>query len=103
MAKPKHFYYKFERIPALNNEPIRVSVSKHVTVDGPAESTYDVYGGGDSDLLCDCPSSRYRAVGGRCKHVEWTEEWIGLQERTSGQTQFYFSTEDERFIPITNH
>jgi hypothetical protein len=108
MAKPRHFFYRFEDIPPLNKETVRVQVTKHLHESGDEspQSTYEVWGSpdqedGDGRLVCDCPSSQYRAVHGRCKHVEWVEELIEMRTETFGQ-QFYYSTELEGWIKQEN-
>jgi len=109
MAKSKHFVYQFIPIEPINNELHRIQVSKHTRLEDPADSVYEVYGGSTDPsvdqesqrYMCDCPSSRYRADQGRCKHVEMVEEWLDLRDRSMGQAQLYYSTEDERFRHMT--
>ena len=104
MAKPKDFSYYFEDVPSINpDHNIRVRVTKFGINDSSAPhstplSEYFVYGTEKEGLMCDCPSSRYRAMNGRCKHVEWTEEWRELRMRNFEQSDFYFSTADECFL-----
>lgn len=103
-TKAKDFFYRFERIPPLNKESIRVKVSKLLNTDvkytdSPFEP-YEVWGSPDEgiDLVCDCPSSQYRAPGGRCKHVIWAEEWLETSQLNEGT--YLFSTVDEKFIKL---
>ncbi len=74
---------------------------------GIPENTYHIWGDNKEDLICDCPASYHHAARGPCKHVQWTQRWLAIQEDAKKSnrsfTPVFYSVSNDAFYELLSH